>query len=86
MAGQLLAGAGNTADVVATDTLTQQTVLRAVLGRAFGVVGTSAQPGAGIAYLGAAPLVAVAGARAALLVSAAGMLLALLALSPVIGR
>lgn len=84
MAGQLLAGAGNTGDLVATDTLTQQTVPRPLLGRAFGAVGTSAQLGSGLAYVAAAPLVAAAGARTALLVSAGGMLLGLAALSPVI--
>lgn len=84
MAGQILAGAGNTADLVATDTLIQQLVPRPLLGRAFGAVATAAQIGSAIAYLSGAALVAATGARTALLVSAAGMTLGLAALKPVI--
>jgi MFS family permease len=81
--GQAVAGVGNTADLVGTDTLVQQLVPHRMLGRVFGTVGTAAQVGSGIAYAGGGPLVASLGARWALIVSAIGMLVGLAALTPV---
>jgi MFS family permease len=83
---QLVAGAGNTLDVVATDTLVQRLVPREMLGRVFGSIGTAAQSGSAVAYLAAAPLVAAAGARVAFVVAAAGMILGLAALGPALRR
>lgn len=84
--GQVLAGAGNSADVIANDTLVQQLVPRQWLGRVFGAVGTSAQAGSAIAYAAAGPLVGLTGARVTLFVAAAGALVGLAALTPVLRR
>ncbi len=74
---QAAAGAGNTADLVGTDTLVQQSVPGHLLGRAFGTVYTAAQLASAIAYATAGPLVALAGPRNAFLVAGAGTLAAL---------
>lgn len=81
-AGQLVAGAGNTADLVGVDTLIQQSVPAALLGRAFGAVYAAAQLASAIAYAAAGPLVAVAGPRATFLVAGTGMLAGLAILVP----
>ena len=54
-------GAGNTADLVGTDTLLQQQVPAAMVGRAFGLVYGSAQLASVVSYALAGPLVALAG-------------------------
>jgi MFS family permease len=69
-----VAGAGNTADLVGSDTMVQQTVPAGMLGRAFGAVGAAAQLASGIAYVAGGPLVAAVGPRAALLTAGLGML------------
>ena len=84
--GQVVAGVGNTLDVVATDTLVQQFVPQHMLGRVFGSIGTAAQTGSALAYAAAAPLVAAAGARVAFLVAAGGMIVGLAALRPALKR
>lgn len=84
MATQLLAGAGNTLDVVATDTLVQQLIPQHMLGRVFGSIGTAAQAGSAIATALAAPLVAGVGARSTFLAAAGGMLIGLAALTPIL--
>jgi MFS family permease len=81
-AAQAVAGAGNTADLVGNDTLIQQVVPAALLGRVFGALSTAAQAGAGIAYAAAAPVVALTGPRITFLIAAAGMLAGLLVLRP----
>jgi len=79
---QAVAGAGNTADLVGTDTLIQQVVPRPLLGRVFGAVATAAQAGAGIAYAAAGPVVALTGPRITFFIAGAGMLAGLLVLMP----
>ena len=81
-AAQAVAGAGNTADLVGNDTLIQQVVPPAMLGRVFGALATAAQAGAGIAYAAAAPVVALTGPRITFLIAGAGMLAGLLVLVP----
>jgi MFS family permease len=80
--GQLVAGAGNTADLVGTDTLIQQRVPAAMLGRAFSLVYGAAQLASVVSYGLAGPLVAFAGARAALVIAGAGALAGLAILVP----
>jgi MFS family permease len=83
---QAAAGAGNTADLVGTDTLVQQSVPAPLLGRAFGAVYTAAQLASAIAYAAAGPLVALAGPRGAFLVAGTGTLAALGVLVPALTR
>ena len=83
-AGQALAGAGNTADLVGTDTLIQQSVPAGLLGRAFGAVYASAQLASAVAYSAAGLLVALTGARATFLIAGTGMLAGLAILGPVL--
>jgi MFS family permease len=73
-AAQLAAGAGNTADLVGTDTLIQRSVPAHLLGRAFGAVYAAAQLAAAIAYAAAGPLVTLTGPRVAFGVAGTGML------------
>ncbi len=81
-AAQAVAGAGNTADLVGNDTLLQQVVPPAMLGRVFGALATAAQAGAGIAYAAAAPVVALTSPRITFLIAGAGMLAGLGVLVP----
>jgi MFS family permease len=53
---QLVGGAGNGAGNVASDTLIQRSVPRAMLGRVFGLTSTAASVGGGIAYAAGGPL------------------------------
>jgi len=53
---QALAGIGNAADNVASDTLVQQNVPRPMLGRVIGLISTAAYVGGGIAYAAGGPL------------------------------
>jgi MFS family permease len=82
--GQGLAGTGNTAELVGTDTLVQQQVPVHISGRVFAIVYTAAQAGSGIASAAAGPLVAATGARTALFIAGGGTLLGLTALQPAI--
>jgi MFS family permease len=81
-AGQAVAGIGNTADLVGTDTLVQQRVPAHLLGRAFGTVYAGAQLAAVLSYLIAGPLVSLAGPRVAFVVAGAGALLGVVVLVP----
>jgi hypothetical protein len=81
-AAQAVAGAGNTADLVGTDTLIQQRVPAIMLGRAFSLVYGAAQLASVVSYGLAGPLVALAGPRAAFLVAGAGALTGLGILVP----
>jgi MFS family permease len=78
-AAQAAAGAGNTADLIGTDTLIQQTVPAGLLGRAFGVVYGAAQLASSLA---AGPLVALTSPRTVFLIAAAGMLIGLAVTAP----
>ena len=73
-AGQVVAGAGNTLDLVGTDTIVQQRVPAHMTGRAFGIVYASAQLASVISYLIAGPLVTLAGPRTAFVIGGAGAL------------
>jgi MFS family permease len=77
-----VAGAGNTADLVGSDTMVQEAVPAGMLGRAFGAVGAAAQLASGIAYVAGGPLVAAVGPRAALLTAGLGMVSGALILVP----
>ena len=81
-AAQAVAGAGNSADLVGTDTLLQQRVPAVMLGRAFSLVYGADQLAAVVSYGLAGPLVALAGPRAAFLVAGAGALAGLSVLVP----
>ena len=81
-AAQAVAGAGNTADLVGTDTLIQQRVPTVMLGRAFSLVYGAAQLASVFSYGLAGPLVALAGPRAAFLVAGCGALAGLGLLVP----
>lgn len=81
-AAQAVAGAGNSADLVGTDTLLQQRVPAALLGRAFSLVYGADQLASVVSYILAGPLVALAGPRAAFLVAGAGALAGLGVLVP----
>lgn len=83
---QATAGAGNTADLVGTDTLIQQRVPSHLLGRAFGTVYATAHTASAIAYATAGPLVALTGPRAAFIIAGTGMLGGLAVLMPALGR
>jgi MFS family permease len=85
-AAQAAAGAGNTADLVGTDTIIQQSVPPGLLGRAFGMVYASAQLASAIAYAGAGPLVALAGPRGTFLIAGCGMLAGLAIVAPGLAR
>jgi hypothetical protein len=75
VACQLLAGAGNGGQNVASDTLIQQTVPRAMLGRVFGLAGTASVAGGSLAALLGGILLGVASPRAVLAVAGAVVLL-----------
>jgi MFS family permease len=81
-AAQAVAGAGNSADLVGTDTLLQQRVPAVMLGRAFSLVYGADQLASVVSYGLAGPLVALAGPRAAFLVAGAGALAGLGILVP----
>jgi len=73
-AGQAVAGAGNTADLVGTDTLVQERVPAHMLGRVFGTVYGGAQLASALSYIIAGPLVALTGPRATFVIGGAGAL------------
>jgi MFS family permease len=81
-AAQAVAGAGNSADLVGTDTLLQQRVPAVMLGRAFSLVYGADQLASVISYGLAGPLVTLAGPRTAFLVAGAGALAGLGILVP----
>jgi len=79
---QAAAGAGNTADLVGTDTLIQQNVPARLLGRAFGAVYAAAQLASSLAYATAGPLITLTGPRTTFLIAGAGMLTGLAVIAP----
>jgi MFS family permease len=81
-AGQVVAGIGNTADLVGTDTLVQQRVPAHMTGRAFGIVYAGAQLAGALSAVIAGPLVAFAGARVAFVIAGAGGLIGVAMLVP----
>jgi MFS family permease len=74
LAAQLAAGAGNATENIAYDTIVQNLVPRPYLGRVFGIVGTAAQLGAGVAYAAGGPLVDLFGARTTFVLAGTGTL------------
>jgi MFS family permease len=81
-AGQVVAGIGNTADLVGTDTLLQQRVPGHMTGRAFGTLYAGAQLAGALSYVIAGPLVALAGARVTFVIAGAGSLIGAAMLVP----
>jgi MFS family permease len=81
-AGQVVAGIGNTADLVGTDTLVQQRVPAHMIGRAFGIVYAGAQLAGALSAAIAGPMVALAGARVAFVIAGAGALIGAALLVP----
>jgi MFS family permease len=71
---QALAGTGNAATVVGSDTLIQQTVPKPMLGRVFGLSGTAAFAGGGVAYAVGGILLDLTSARTVFLVAGGGVL------------
>jgi MFS family permease len=69
---QAVSGAGNGADNVASDTLIQRSVPRAMLGRVFGLSSTAAFVGGGLAYAAGGPILDATSARTVFLIGAAG--------------
>ena len=67
-------GVGNGADNVASDTLVQRSVPRAMLGRVFGATSMAAYVGAGIAYAAGGPLLDATSPRFVFLVAGVGVL------------
>lgn len=85
-AGQVIAGAGNGIDNIALASLVQLVVPTALLGRVWGVVGSAAQAGSGVAYAAGGPLVALTSPQTAFLVGGLGSLLALPVLASALRR
>ncbi len=71
-AAQAIGGAGNGVDNVASDTLLQRSVPRAMLGRVFGLSSTAAFVGGGLAYAAGGPLLDATSPRVVFLIGAAG--------------
>jgi MFS family permease len=86
MVSQLIAGVGNAVENIAYDTVIQTAVPRAYLGRVFGMVSTSAQLGAALAYACGATAVDILGARATFVLAGTGTLVSLLVLVPTLLR
>jgi len=74
VAAQAIGGAGNGADNVASDTLIQRSVPRAMLGRVFGATSMAAYVGAGIASAAGGPLLDATSPRFVFLVAGVGVL------------
>jgi MFS family permease len=81
LAAQAIAGAGNGADNIASETLVQQEVPDELLGRVFGVATTAANLGAGIAAIAGGFMLEVTSARAVFLIGGGGVLLVALAMA-----
>lgn len=86
VAAQLIAGAGNAVENIGYDTVVQDLVPRPLLGRVFGIVGTAAQLGAGLAYAGGGLLVDLVGARTTFVLAGVGTLAVLIVLVPALRR
>jgi MFS family permease len=81
--GQLLAGCGNGAENIGTETLIQRIVPRPMLGRTFGVVTTAAFAGSTLAYAVSGFLLDATSPRAVFLIGGSGVLAVALVLSRV---
>jgi MFS family permease len=84
--GQAIAGLGNAVEVVAMDTLVQQSVPREMLGRMFGLVGTAAPAGHALAFAAGGFLVEFTSPRIVFLIAGLGVLLVLIPLMLVLRR
>jgi len=85
-AAQAIAGAGNAVDVVAMDTLVQQSVPREMLGRVFGLVGTAAPLGHSLAFAAGGFLVELTSPKVVFLIAGLGVLLVLVPVMLVLRR
>jgi MFS family permease len=74
VAVQALAGVGNAADNVASDTLLQRSVPAAMLGRVFGLANTAVFVGAGLAYAAGGWLLEATSPRVVFTIAGAGVL------------
>ncbi|HEX5927998.1 MAG TPA: MFS transporter [Solirubrobacterales bacterium] len=83
---QMVAGAGNGIEIVASETIYQQQVPRRLLGRVFGLTSTAAALGMVVAIAVGGLLIEVASPRAAFLVSGAGALLVAIGAATVLLR
>jgi len=83
---QLIAGAGNGLENIATDTLIQRRIDPTMLGRAFGLVRTAAYAATSLSTVIAGVLVDVLGARWVFIGAGAGTVAAVAALGPAIWR
>lgn len=84
--GQAIAGVGNAVEVVAMDTLVQQSVPREKLGRIFGLVGTAAPAGHALAFAAGGFLVEFTSPRIVFLIAGLGVLLVLVPVMLVLRR
>ncbi len=75
LVAQAFAGAGNSSNNIGGDTLIQRLVPQAMLGRVFGIVGTSAVLGGSVASLVGGTIVSISSARVAFVVAGGGVLL-----------
>lgn len=71
---QMLAGAGNGINNIGADTLMQQSIPRPMLGRAFGLAGTAAFAGGGIAAVAGGVLLDLSSPRTVFVVGGSGVL------------
>ena len=85
VAMQYVAGFGNAIDVIASDTLIQRAVPRAMLGRTFGLISTATYGASAIAYAAGGPLLDATSARTVFVVGGGGVL-AVLVLAVVMAR
>jgi MFS family permease len=84
--GQAIAGVGNAVEVVAMDTLVQQSVPREMLGRVFGLVGTAAPAGHALAFAAGGFLIDWTSPRIVFLIAGFGVLLVLMPIMLVLRR
>jgi MFS family permease len=85
-AAEVVGGAGNSIDVIATETIIQQRVPRGMIGRVYGFTSSATSLGLGIGMALGGLLVDVISPRATFLIAAAGGLLVTLAVAPTMLR
>ena len=83
---QMLSGAGNGIEIVASETIFQRHVPRHLLGRVFGLTSTAVAVGSGIAMIGGGLLVDATSPRTAFVVAGLGGLLVTVAAAPALLR
>lgn len=86
VAAQLVSGAGNGMDIVATETILHQRVPRRMLGRISGLLSTAASGGMAISMAAGGVIVDATSPRAAFLIAAAGGAVVTAAAAPVLVR